>query len=326
MRGLTVSSADVSTVCDVSVVVPTHNRRELLALTLRTILWQRDANLEVVVVDDGSRDPDVAAQVAAEFADDRVVLVRNVVPAGVSAARNRGMATARGSWIAFCDDDDLWAPDKLALQLAAARTTGRNWVYTGAVKIDLQQRVIGGIPPLAPEVAMARLPHMNPVPGGCSGVLASTTALRKAGGFDNGLANLADWDMWMRLALTGPPAFVPRPLVAYRIHPHNASSDTALILAEARSLDQRYGSRLDYGALYHYLAWVHLRSGRSRSSLGYYALAAAHGTLGAPMADLWWKLRQRLRVNGLNLPSERHRRAQRAEWRAASEAWLSLLR
>jgi glycosyltransferase involved in cell wall biosynthesis len=326
VNGSTVSAADVSAAPQVSVVVPTHNRRELLASTLRSIQSQRDADLEVVVVDDGSPDPDVVQKVVADAADERVVLVRNEVPTGVSAARNLGIATARGSWVAFCDDDDLWAPDKLALQLAAARSTGRGWVYTGAVKIDLQQRVIGGLPPPAPDVTLARLPHVNLVPGGCSGVLVSTAALRKAGGFDPKLVNLADWDMWMRLALAGPPAFVPRPLVAYRIHPHNASSDTALILAEARSLDQRYGMRVDYGALYHYLAWVHLRSGRGRSSLRCYMLAAAHGTIGGPMADLWWKLRQHLRVDGLNLPAERRRKAQRAEWRAASESWLSLLR
>ena len=304
-------------------MVPTHNRRELLASTLRTIVRQRDAAIEVIVVDDGSRDPDVAAQVTADLADDRVMLVRNSAPTGVSAARNRGIATARGSWVAFCDDDDLWAPDKLALQLAAARTTGRDWVYTGAVKIDLQQRVIGGLPPPAPEVALARLPHVNPVPGGCSGVLASAAALRRVGGFDSGLVNLADWDMWVRLAVTGPPAYVPRPLVAYRMHPHNASRDTALILAEAHSLNGRHGLRIDYGALYHYLAWVHLRSGRGRSSLRFYAMAVAHGTVGAPVADLWWKLRQHLRIEGLHLPGERRRRAQRGEWRSAAEAWLN---
>jgi glycosyltransferase involved in cell wall biosynthesis len=315
-------SGDLLASPDVSVVVPTHNRRELLASTLGTILWQRDANLEVVVVDDGSRDPDVVPHVISDVADDRVVLVRNENPTGVSVARNLGIATARGSWVAFCDDDDLWAPDKLALQLAAARSTGRGWVYTGAVKIDLQQRVIGGLPPPAPDVTLARLPHVNLVPGGCSGVLVSTAALRKAGGFDPKLVNLADWDMWMRLALAGPPAFVPRPLVAYRIHPHNASSDTALILAEARSLDQRYGSSVDYGALYHYLAWVLLRSGRGRESLRYYVLALANGTFGAPVADLWWKLRQRLRMERVQLPRERRRRAQRSAWRAAAEAWL----
>jgi glycosyltransferase involved in cell wall biosynthesis len=317
-----VSPADGSTASDVSVVVPTHNRRDLLTSTLRSILCQRDADLEVVVVDDGSRDPDVAAQVTADLADDRVVLVRNAAPTGVSAARNRGIATARGSWVAFCDDDDLWAPEKLALQLAAVRTTGRDWVYTGAVKIDLQQRVIGGLPPPAPEVALASLPRVNPVPGGCSGVLASAAVLRRVGGFDSGLVNLADWDMWMRLAVTGPPAYVPRPLVAYRIHPNNASRDTALIMAEAHSLNGRHGSRIDYGALYHYLAWVHLRSGQGRSSLRFYAMAVAHGTVGAPVSDLWWKLRQRFGVQGMDLPGERSRRAHRAGWRAAAEAWL----
>jgi glycosyltransferase involved in cell wall biosynthesis len=283
---------------------------------------QRDVALEVIVVDDGSRDPDMAAQVTADLGDDRVVLIRNTVPTGVSAARNRGIATARGSWVAFCDDDDLWAPNKLSLQLAVARATGRSWVYTGAVKIDLEQHVVGGLPPPPPEEALARLPHVNPVPGGCSGVLASTAALRAAGGFDNELVNLADWDLWMRLAATGPPAFVPQPLVAYRIHADNASTDAALILSEARSLNRRYGSTIDYGALYHYLAWVHLRSKRGRSSLRYYALAMTRGTFGAPMADLWWKLRQHLRIEGLQLPGERRRRVQRSEWRAAADAWL----
>ena len=131
---------------EVSVVVPTHDRGDLLTRTLRTILWQRDVDLEVLVVDDGGPDPAVAAHVVAELADDRVVLARNAVPAGVSAARNRGIAAARGAWVAFCDDDDLWAPDKLALQLAAAHRSGRGWVYSGAVKIDLHDRVIGGLP------------------------------------------------------------------------------------------------------------------------------------------------------------------------------------
>jgi glycosyltransferase involved in cell wall biosynthesis len=277
---------------EVSVVVPTHNRRELLALTLSTILWQRDADLEVVVVDDGSPDATVAASVAGQCRDRRIRVVRHESPRGVSAARNRGIAESRGSWLAFCDDDDLWAPDKLALQLAAARATGRDWVYTGAVKIDLQQRVIGGLPPPAPEVALARLPHVNTVPGGCSGVLASAATLRKAGGFDSRLVNLADWDMWMRLAVTGPPAYVPRPLVAYRIHPHNASMDTALILAEAHSLHRRYGSRIDYGELYHYLAWVHLRSARRAAALRHFGQAALRGSL-VPVARSFATLARR---------------------------------
>src|SRR5829696_624334 len=98
---------------EISVVVPTHNRSGLLAQTLRSVLWQRGVDLEVLVVDDGSTDD--TAEV-----------------------------------VAVLDDDDLWAPDKLARQLAAAQATGRSWVYTGAVNIDDDLRVLGGMPPYPP--------------------------------------------------------------------------------------------------------------------------------------------------------------------------------
>ena len=67
----------------------------------------------------------------AGLGDGRVRLLRNDRPQGVAAARNRGIAEAAGEWLGFCDDDDLWAPDKLARQLQAARQTGREWVYGG---------------------------------------------------------------------------------------------------------------------------------------------------------------------------------------------------
>ena len=127
---------------EVSVVVPTHDRSRLLALTLRSILGQRGVDLEVIVVDDGSTDD--TAEVVAGLGDDRVRLLRHDTPQGVAAARNYGIAEAAGGWLAFCDDDDLWAPDKLARQLHAARETGRAWAYAGAVKIDADGRVVAG--------------------------------------------------------------------------------------------------------------------------------------------------------------------------------------
>src|SRR5262245_16886500 len=110
----------------VSVVIPTRNRASLLERTLRSVLAQRMGDLEVVVVDDGSTDDTTSV---AGAADVRVAVVRNQTPEGVSAARNRGIAAARGSWIAFCDDDDLWSPEKLTLQLDAAQRAGAHWVY-----------------------------------------------------------------------------------------------------------------------------------------------------------------------------------------------------
>jgi glycosyltransferase involved in cell wall biosynthesis len=197
---------------EISVVVPTHNRSALLAQTLRSVLWQRGVDLEVLVVDDGSTD-DTAAVVAA-LGDPRVRIVRNEVAQGVAAARNRGAEEARGEWVTFLDDDDLWAPDKLARQLAAAQETGRSWVYVGEVRIDRHGRIIAATSPPAPERVAARLPHWNLVPGGCSSVMASRAALAVAGPFDTGLRNLADWDLWIRLGRTGPPARVAGLLVA----------------------------------------------------------------------------------------------------------------
>ena len=108
-------------------VVPTHNRSRLLTTTLRSVLWQHDVDLEVIVVDDGSTDD--TAQVVAGLGDPRIRRVHHPTPQGVSAARNRGIAEATSDWVAFVDDDDLWAPDKLTRQLGSeaavdARTSG----------------------------------------------------------------------------------------------------------------------------------------------------------------------------------------------------------
>src|SRR5206468_7698389 len=80
----------------VSVVIPTHNRRVLLVRTLRTVLWQREVDFETIVVDDGSTDD--TADVVTRMADPRVRLLRHRTPQGVSAARNYGIDEARGRW------------------------------------------------------------------------------------------------------------------------------------------------------------------------------------------------------------------------------------
>jgi glycosyltransferase involved in cell wall biosynthesis len=272
-----------------TVVVPTHNRSGLLAQTLRSVLWQRGVDLEVLVVDDGSTDD--TAEVVAALDDPRVRLLRHATPQGVCAARNRGVAAAAGRWLAFCDDDDLWAPDKLARQLAAAQQTGRSWVYVGEVHVDLSRQVVGGAPPLPPERLLARLPNANVVPGGCSGVLLRRDALCGQEPFDGRHYRLfADWDLWLRLAQRGPPAWVASPLVGYRIHPGNASLDTAGMLAELAVIEHRHGVRVDRTSFYRYAALISRRARRRRAALGFYLYAALHDpaylATGLP-ADAW---------------------------------------
>ena len=262
---------------EITAIIPTHNRTNLLQLTLRSVVNQRGVNFEVIVVDDGSSD-DVAAVVAA-FGDQRIRLIRHDRSTGVSTARNHGAEAARGAWLAFCDDDDLWSPHKLARQLAAAAAAGRTWSYAGAVFINSTQRITAGEPPPTPERLIERLPSGNMMPGGSSNAIVKSDMFRKAGEWNPELVNLADWDLWIRLARLGTPACVDEPLVGYRIHSGNASLNIPLILREARLVDGRYGNRVDYGELHHYLAWVCLRSGRRRLAAAHFARALFRGEI-----------------------------------------------
>lgn len=99
----------------ISVVIPAYNAARTIAQTLDALLAQSVAAFEIVVVDDGSKDE---TRAALEPYRDRVRLVFQA-NGGVSAARNRGVAETRGEWVAFCDADDLWHPEKLRVMQAA---------------------------------------------------------------------------------------------------------------------------------------------------------------------------------------------------------------
>jgi glycosyltransferase involved in cell wall biosynthesis len=240
----------------------------------------------------------------------------------VSEARNHGAREATGAWLAFCDDDDLWAPRKLSRQLEAAATGNRGWAYGGAVLINDALTVLSGAPPPAPESIVSRLPRTNAVPGGSSNAIVRADVFRQAGGWDPRLQNLADWDLWIRLAQSGVPACVAEPLVAYRIHATNASRNRALILEEAKVLDGRYHNRIDYGALHHYLGWVCLRSGLPARALGQFARAMFHGQLRGVSRSAAILIDARLR----RLTSRPARYYHSNAWRQRADAWLGDLR
>ena len=261
---------------DVSIVVPTRNRPRLLKLALLTAIRQRGVNVEVIVVDDASTD-DAAAAVVSDLVGSAVRLLRQPAPSGVSAARNRGISEATGEWIAFLDDDDLWAPEKLIKQLDAVTAAGRTWVYAGDVNVDGSLRVLSASPPPSPEQVMEALLRYNPVPTGASNVMVRADVLEEAGPFDPELRRTEDWDMWIRLARTGPPASVRHPLVAYRFHRTNIPLETSEMIREPDLLAARYGIRVDRAAMHRRAAWTCLRAGHRGRAVRHYARAAAMG-------------------------------------------------
>jgi glycosyltransferase involved in cell wall biosynthesis len=279
----------------VSVVIPTLGR-PLLGLALRSVLNQRGVDLEVLVVDDGSGGR--ARQVLEHITDPRVRMVGHDQRRGPAAARNTGMAAARGAWVAFLDDDDLWAPEKLARQLDRAQAEGRDWVYAGAVGVDDRHRVLHVEPRITPEEIMRRLSRRNVVPAGASNVTVRAAVLSAAGPFDARLHRTEDWDLFIRLARRGPPAELQVPLVAVRLHPEQSSLETAKLLEELDQLERQYEVRVDRPFIHRGAAWACLRAGRRREALVNYTRAVRAGDPGsvarAAVALLPGRARERL--------------------------------
>jgi glycosyltransferase involved in cell wall biosynthesis len=212
------------------------------------------------------------------LADQRVRLIPNTQQRGTSGARNCGVAAAHGDWVAFCDDDDLWAPDKLGNQLAAAAEQHAAWVYAGAVTVDLDLQVLSASPPPSPDQVMRDLSRHNSVPAGASNVVVRAEALARAGPFDTTLRTSEDWDQWVRIARSaGHPACVPRPLVALRVHPRMASRRAEWILNDIDVVAHRYGLRVDRARHYRWAAWMALEEGRRGAAMWHYVGAVADG-------------------------------------------------
>jgi glycosyltransferase involved in cell wall biosynthesis len=203
---------------EVTVVIPTRDRWPSLSTrALSSALAQEDVELEVVVVDDGSLDETADGVMALN--DLRVRLLRNESPLGPSAARNRGIQAARAPWVAFLDDDDLWAPRRVRAQLDVAQAARAEWGYAATVVVDECGSVLRVPPVLDPARAAETLLRGNRIWGGPSAVIARTTVLRRLNGFDEGLRCFEDWDLWIRLSQTGRPAACEQLLVAHVEHP-----------------------------------------------------------------------------------------------------------
>ena len=251
---------------DVTVVVPTHNRRELVAQAIHSILHQVGVSLELVVVDDGSTDGTGPWLDRIAATDSRVKVVHHERPRFISGARNAGIGRASGRWVAFCDDDDLWAPDKLSSQLAALRASSARWGCTGVVVVDEHLEIIGHHFVIGGEV-LTRLLEFNTIPTGSS-VIAELSLVREIGGFDPALRGSEDWDVWIKLAQHSPLAAVDRPLIAYRLGAQSLSMDVnrmrtgrSIIVDRYAALASRHGARPDEASHERYLAKQLLRGG-----------------------------------------------------------------
>ena len=216
---------------DVSVVIPAYNAARFVRQAIDSVLHQTHAPLEVLVVDDGSQDD--TPEIVESYADGAVRLIRQPNQ-GPSAARNTGIAAARGTLIAFLDADDSWLPDKLARQVALLAA------HPSAAFCITDERLVGEDGTVFQESYLAEALFRDGKPDGpalvdkpltrlmagtfvgTSTVCARTECVRAAGIFDVQLRLVEDRDMWIRLACQGPVGVVPE-VLAHKMEDHGGN-------------------------------------------------------------------------------------------------------
>lgn len=207
----------------VSIVVPHHDRPELVALTLESLERQDYPHIEVVLVDDGSASAE--AHAALKLFEERewqhplrVVRQKNSSP---GAARNTGVRQARGDLLLFIDDDDVAQPNYVSAMATAIRNTGSDAVTCAFLMFEDREG-----PPESPVSTLVFLGGSLPLAAmgnrlGGAGMILRRTAWEAVGGYHEipGLG-LEDWDILVRLLLAGFEVFaLPEPLYWYRLRP-----------------------------------------------------------------------------------------------------------
>jgi glycosyltransferase involved in cell wall biosynthesis len=212
----------------VSVIIPNYNYANYLREAVESVLSQTYKNIEIIVVDDGSKDK--SAEVLQEFGDKITVIFQQ--NAGVSAARNNGVANSKGEYIAFLDADDVWLAEKIEKQIklfSEDKTLGL--VHVGVQDIDgngnnLDVHLDG----LSGEVSHEfLLLNRAVVLGGGSGLMITRKAFNEVDGFDLRLSTSADWDLFYQISSRYQVGFIEEILLKYRIHGSNMHSSVRVM-------------------------------------------------------------------------------------------------
>ena len=182
----------------ISVIVPYYNRARFIDDCLASVFAQTRAPEEVIVVDDASR-PEERRHLD-KFLP-RIRIVDQARNQGVSAARNAGVRAAVGDWIAFNDSDDVWVPDKLAIQTDhIERHPGCDGVHS-AIRAFYEDGRASVSDPIAPRLTLEDALHDNMLR--LQSLLIRTDVMRAIGGFDETLRCCEDDDLGIRLAARG---------------------------------------------------------------------------------------------------------------------------
>lgn len=233
----------------VTVVVPAFNAARTIERTLRSALGQTYEKLEVIVVNDGSTDE--TASIVRRFmrADGRVQLLQQD-NSGLAEARNAGIRSAAGDFIAPLDADDLWHPEKIERQMRVMHRMGAacGLVYGDSLEVNDDDQIIYTTRQALPDGDVLRHHMLANFVGNGSSPLIRKHALIEVGMYDpelrqQGAQGCEDFQMQLRIAERYDFGVVHAPLTGYRVGPRSMSADIERMLRSHRIIMERFANR-----------------------------------------------------------------------------------
>ncbi len=271
----------------ISVVIPVFNGEKFLHQAISSALQQTYPPHEIIVVDDGSSD--ATGQIAASFGSSIRFLKQ--VNQGPSAARNLGTQASTGNWIAFLDADDLWFPDKLAMQVAALEAhPDAGLLYTGRVELHPDGRTTE-VRAQPPAWVYRRLAFENPI---FPSTVLARRSLMLEHPWPTDFKSSEDWASFYRLSRAATFVALEAPTITYRLHPdslthrnwqdvlHYAQAVAAEIQGDLTGLNRMILRRKVNSRLFASAA-IAARQHRSPEYLGY----ITRSLLSWPFPDVW---------------------------------------
>lgn len=218
----------------VSIIITTYNHGRYLADAVESVIAQTYANIELVIVDDGSTDN--TPELLQRYPSIKYIYQSNE---GLSAARNKGIDNSKGSFIIFLDADDWLYPNAVVTQLRHFRLDpGAAFIAGSHDKVNGQKRILtAGEPAPPPEAPYAALLQGNFI--GMHAAVMYREEVFNYFRFDTGLKAGEDYDLYLRIARLFAIGCHSEKIAAYRIHEGNMSADTALMLSQVKRVLQK---------------------------------------------------------------------------------------
>ena len=265
----------------ISVIIPTYNNAEIIKETIESALNQTFKDFEIIVINDGSTDN--SADVLRPYINSGKIIYLEQDNSGPTMARNRGIETSRGKYIAFLDNDDLWMPTKLEKQVDFLnRNEDYGMAYTDAYEFR-GSKILKSSKLTSNDISMMTGMIFEHLMNGCF-IFMSTVVVRKSvledmGYFDPNVGfTCNDWELWLRISKKYKIKFIDEILIGYRRHSGNITNDTDLLTSHLLSfvnnvltdpsLEARYKERRSFmiGKIYSRAGWDYLMAGKRKKA------------------------------------------------------------